>query len=303
MLTRRKILYNLIDQMENATPVRIQKTMFIASLLSDGDFPYSFFPNKRGCYSINLHDDYHYLRDNGFLTHDRETNTYRTLHSGEDLFALDLFTMQAVFDAVKKEHDFKDDEELIEYTYRKKPYFAFKSTILNDLIDSDDVFWTEFNRISDKIKSREKRIYTIGYEGLNIDSLLTCLIELNVKTLVDVRKNAFSMRMEFSKKALSEGCFEAGINYIHCPEVGIDSNKRQELLPDGKRMELFDWYKNEIIPTKTGFVSKMANVFKEGSICFLCYEKDPNDCHRSKLAEFCLSKDPIFNSVENVYGK
>lgn len=301
MYTRRKILYNLIGQMDNATPIRIQKTMFIGYILSKGNFPYSFFPNKKGCYSINLHDDYHYLADKGFLEYDCNTNSYKTLPADEKLFKLDINTMQIVKDAARKEHILKDDNELIEYTYKKKPYYAYKSQILNDLMDREDkAFWSEFNNIKQKIDNKEKKIYTMGYEGLNIDTLLARLIKLNVKNLVDVRKNAFSMRMEFSKKSLVNGCGEASINYIHCPEVGIDSGKRQELIPEGKRMELFDWYEKEILPGKTEFVGKMADLFKTGSICFLCYEKDPKDCHRSRLADFCLEKDSKFNSVENI---
>lgn len=304
MYTRRKMLYHMIKMMDNATPVKIQKTMFIGYLIAGQDFPYAFFPNQKGCYSLNLHDDYHVLTEKGYLEYDSETNSYHALPAEEKLFKLDDYRMQIVIDAVSKAKLLKEDSQLIRYTYNQKPFYAYKSKIIDEVMNNEDKqFFSESSRIKKIIENKDRKIYTIGYEGLSIDRLLAYLIRLNVKTLVDVRKNAFSMRIEFSKKSLMNGCREAGINYMHCPEVGIDSEKRQELLPEGKRTELFDWYEEEILPTKTSFADKMVDVFSEGSICFLCYEKDPNDCHRSRLANFCLSKHAIFNSVENINAR
>ena len=284
--------------LDNATPIRIQKSMFICYIEFGKSFPYSFFPNKMGCYSINLHDDYHILANKGYLIRN-DQNKYMVNKKEKDLFVLPKAIMLKISDVAKKCNNLTD-ESLIQYTYEKKPYYAYRSTLLNLMENNSESFKETFDKIKNSIESKSSRIYTIGYEGQNLDYLLAKLLYMNVKTLVDVRKNAFSMRREFSKTSLEHGCNEAGIRYIHCPEVGIESEKRQELLPDGKRKELFDWYEKAILPNRVEFINKMSDLFKDGSICFLCYEKNPHDCHRLHLANFCLNSNSSFNSVENI---
>lgn len=55
------------------------------------------------------------------------------------------------------------------------------------------------------------------------------LLESDIKLLVDVRKNALSMKFGFSKTLLKRYCNSLGIEYIHIPEVGNESYKRKEL--------------------------------------------------------------------------
>ncbi len=299
MLTRRKILFNVIKELGSATPFEIQKAIFLCYIEFGNPFPYSFFPNIRGNYSINLHDDYHILEKQGYLSFDRSSNSYSSAITKSDEFSLPEESLAKIKTATKKFKSFSGTGDLIKYVYKIKPYYAYRSKVL-DLMDGETEFFESFNNIKNKIQSEPHLIYTIGYQDHNIDLLVSKLIYKNIKTLIDVRKNAFSMRIEFSKPTLMRACQEAGITYIHLPDAGIDTFKRNELLPEGKQTELFDWYKAEVLEKKPYLVDKIYSYFKNGSVCLLCYEKNPMDCHRLRLAEYCLEEKFQFNGIYNL---
>lgn len=299
MLTRRKILYNMISFLDRPTSFRIQKSLFIYSNINKDNPPYAFFPNKRGCYSVCLKDDYHVLCNNSCLERDELSEEYRIAESANaDLFSLPEDKVNQI-KSIANFCNQKTDEELIQYTYKTKPFYSCRSEVLY-LMKDDEEFQKKLNGITNKMANRKHAIYTIGYEAASIDKLLRTLIYYNIKTLVDVRKNAFSMRMEFSKERLIEACKEAGIEYVHCPEVGIVTEKRKELLPEGKEDELFEWYKENVLPQHYDFINKAYTIFENGSLCFFCYEKDARDCHRSRLADFCLENQSGFNEIINL---
>jgi uncharacterized protein (DUF488 family) len=88
-------------------------------------------------------------------------------------------------------------------------------------------------------------IVTIGYEGRNIDQFLSILVENKIRVLVDVRKNAFSRKIGFSKKQLITTLEMRGISYLHLPELGIESAQRQNLTKEGL-IKLFRRYSQEL---------------------------------------------------------
>ena len=288
MYTRRKILLNLISLLGDASAMQLQKMMFLFSHMfsNPDDGPYQFFPNRRGCYSIALSNDYHAMKTAGLLEFSGERYSV-SVNICPDQYAVNHdieHSIRMLFNTYGN----MSEKELAEVTYSQKPFYAIRSEIINQL-DLPCDFQLRMKSISDKIEMKPRTIYTIGYEGRSIDQLLRNLIYSNIRYLIDVRKNAFSMRREFSKANLIKACQEAGITYMHCPEVGIDSGKRNELLPDGRRKELFQWYSENILPEKMDFAFHVERLLENGSVAFMCYEKNPADCHRSYLASFCCS--------------
>ena len=303
MYTRKKVLFHLIKELGNPSNVEIQKSMFLLTHSNYGcENLYDFFPHKMGCYSIRLRSDYHSLADEDYLEEDYDTNRYRVKEKGEYSARITFFIDKETDAAIKKVVETvsaMQEEDLIRYTYSLEPYYAIKSEIVSSL-NMDDDFLSRLADAQSDVNDETHAIYTIGYEGRSIDGLINELIKRNIRTLFDVRKNAFSMQREFSKQSLVEATSEAGIDYVHCPEVGIVSDKRQELLPEGRKDELFDWYKANVLPTSRRFVDKALAAFDNGSIAFMCYEKDPMDCHRSRLADYCLSSDARFSKVVHI---
>ena len=77
--------------------------------------------------------------------------------------------------------------------------------------------------------------------------VLTYRIINDVKLLCDVRKNSLSMKFGFSKTQLQKACDGLGIKYVHIPELGINSEHRQELNNQSDYDILFDMYKTEVL--------------------------------------------------------
>lgn len=73
---------------------------------------------------------------------------------------------------------------------------------------------------------RRAGIYTIGYEDLRIDQLVTKLRENEIETVVDVRLNASSRRPGFSKRGLTTALSAAGIGYLHERDLGNPPENR-----------------------------------------------------------------------------
>lgn len=303
MYTRKKVLYNLIKELGNPSNVVIQKSMFLLTHCFDGcENLYDFFPDKMGCYSMRLRSDYHSLTDDDYLDEDYATNRYCVKQKDEYTSRITFFVDKEILEAICKVVSIvkdMDEGNLIKYTYNQDPYYAIRSEIVQSL-NMGPEFNSKLAAEKEYIEESEHAIYTIGYEGRSIDGFLNELLKRNINTLFDVRKNAFSMQREFSKQSLVEAAKEAGIEYIHCPEVGIASGKRQELLPDGRQKELFEWYKSNVLPKSQSFVDRAVASFRSGSIALMCFEKDPMDCHRSRLADYCLTADKRFSKVIHI---
>lgn len=146
-------------------------------------------------------------------------------------------------------------------------------------------------------------IFTIGYEGTQIEQFTEELISNKVHALIDVRKNAISRKKGFSKKRLSEKMTAVGIEYIHMPELGIPSSLRKGL--DVSRPEtyadLFNYYDESILPQAADSVFRIMKLAKEkGSVALTCFESDYRFCHRSRIIRKILSNNGSQTSVRHI---
>src|SRR5262249_32672233 len=68
---------------------------------------------------------------------------------------------------------------------------------------------------------KDTAIWTIGHSTLSIAAFIEALASHDIKMLVDVRSFPGSKRMpHFNRSSLSESLVEAGIGYLHMPELG-----------------------------------------------------------------------------------
>jgi len=94
------------------------------------------------------------------------------------------------------------------------------------------------------------------------------------------------MKYGFSKSQLKKACEGIGIGYIHIPELGIDSDKRQSLNLQVDYDKLFEIYRSEILTQTFGVQIKLLNLLKEKErIALTCFEANINQCHRKHLAD------------------
>ena len=71
-------------------------------------------------------------------------------------------------------------------------------------------------------------IYTIGYEGIDIDDFLYLLQNHNIETVVDIRELPLSRKQGFSKNILSNHLNLKGYEYIHIPQLGCPKPIRNQ---------------------------------------------------------------------------
>ena len=130
------------------------------------------------------------------------------------------------------------------------------------------------------------RLLTIGYEGRSLDEYLELLRTQGCTLLCDVRRNAFSHKRGFSKRALAEACAGAGIRYEHVPALGIASADRKGVETPADVAALFRRYRQDMLPAHGSEIAEIAAWLRSGqTVALTCFERDPAQCHRHLVAE------------------
>lgn len=126
--------------------------------------------------------------------------------------------------------------------------------------------------------------YTVGYSGRDIHEFVSALEQVGVVCLLDIRFNAVSMyKPAFSRRNLTAALLEAGIEYLHMPELGVPSDVRKQATVSGRRADIWDWYDEEVLPRYSQNLNWFFNSTNH-PVALMCVEKDPEDCHRHLLA-------------------
>jgi len=136
---------------------------------------------------------------------------------------------------------------------------------------------------------QKSTIFTIGYQGYSLPELISTLKEHGIEVLVDVRYDAYSRRPEFRKDYLQKAIQEAGIQYVHRPELGTPTQLRKKIADQESTKEVFNLYFERISKVNLRYVRAVADFAKEEKVVLMCMEKEPERCHRRILADF-LSK-------------
>ena len=248
---------------------------------------FHFVPYKFGCFSFQANADLSTMTKYNQVI--AEGNCWVKTDNEKYLFGLKERDRQAIR-YIKLQYGNKTADELIKFTYVKYPYFAINSTIAKERLSSE-----EYKRVLDTHpKSNKTILYTIGYEGISLEEYLNKLILNDIKVLCDVRKNSLSMKYGFSKSQLQKACEGVGIRYIHIPELGIDSDKRQELHTQMDYDRLFKIYRSDILPPTKGIQENLLSLLKkEQRIALTCFEANICQCHRKHLAD-AIAKLPEF---------
>jgi uncharacterized protein (DUF488 family) len=142
-------------------------------------------------------------------------------------------------------------------------------------------------------------LFTIGYEQAKPDAVLGELKRARVDLLVDTRAVAASRRPGFSKRQLAAALDEAGIAYVHLQKLGTPAEGRQAARA-GDLDTLWRIYGRHIkTPEAQAALAELIALIKSGKrVCLLCYERDPNYCHRSRIA--ALVKQRMRVKVEDL---
>jgi uncharacterized protein YwgA len=279
MFYRRKIILAILQAFEGNLPkTSLQKLLFLfTSRQSKQD--YDFVPYKYGCYSFSANADLNAMVKHGQISDHKDRFT--KIDATDYIKSLSEKDKNILID-IRKSYSKLNTNALIKLTYLNYQYYAINSIIAKEVLTTD-----EYDKVLlAKSTNCESILYTIGYEGISLEEYLNRLIKNDIKVLVDVRNNALSMKFGFSKTQLKNFCASLNIEYLHIPEVGIQSNQRQELKTQTDYDNLFAVYRNQNLKKTLSQQELILNLLKEKKrIALTCFEANICQCHRKHLAE------------------
>ncbi|MCX6767247.1 MAG: DUF488 family protein, partial [Candidatus Micrarchaeota archaeon] len=186
MLGRQKVLLRLVSSLKACgkavTKTFLDKLLFV--IAKEGGLGgavkfYNFFPHKYGPFSNNFYADLARLQSDGLLD-----GNLKLTGAGERVAATVTARVEEAVEGVAGR--FRSADQAVKYVYAAYPEYTVKSKL--------------------KQYTGERGapgIFSIGYEGKDIDSFLDALVRNGIEVVVDVRANAFSMNFAFSKKKLA----------------------------------------------------------------------------------------------------
>jgi uncharacterized protein (DUF488 family) len=130
----------------------------------------------------------------------------------------------------------------------------------------------------------EIAIYTVGYEGKQIDRFLNELMVHGIQRVIDIRSNPIARRYGYHGSTLRRLCKKLKIDYVHTPELGIVGELRQNLNTYSDWQKLFDYYKKNTIEKQKDKIIDVIALIQEKASVLVCQEADPQFCHRSILS-------------------
>lgn len=288
MFYRRKIILALLQLFDGQLDkIRLQKLLFLFTQRQP-KAEYDFIPYRFGCYSYSANADMTAMVTRGFLNED-EKNFKKKDQTDylKQLKPADLKLLQEV----KACYGRMSATALMKHTYLNFPFYAIKSEAAENILTKEEL--EKVNK--SKPKGNKTMLFTIGYEGISLEEYLVRLLKNDVKVLVDVRNNPLSMKYGFSKSQLKKYCGSLGIQYVHIPEVGIQSEQRQELNTQSDYDKLFAVYRKNNLSKTTASQVQILNLLKEHKrIALTCFEANICQCHRKHLAE-AIEKLPAFD--------
>lgn len=290
---RKRILLAILEKMGGSlSAIQMQKYLFLYVKLG-GEKIYDFVPYRYGCFSFQANKDIVALASDGYVNVEGQGRDvrYRLSVFGGMAGTLDIFD-QEVISSLHREFGHMTQDELISYTYRKWPFTAINSVIKEELLDEESL--EKVRLLKARYERQDSVLFTIGYEGFTLEAFLRQLISNDVRVLCDVRKNAISRKYGFSKSTLLKACLGVGIDYVHVPELGIDSHLRQSLSCQDDYDMLFDHYEKTTLLNGGNHLDHVRGLLSsEKRVCLMCFEKDPRQCHRTRIAGALMSRPDV----------
>ncbi len=288
MFYRRKIILSLLQLFDGKLDkIRLHKLLFLFTQKQTKS-AYDFVPYRFGCYSYSANADMTAMVKRGMLQEDEKS--FEKVDQIDYLKQLKVTDLKLLQD-IKSSYGKMSATALIKYTYLNYPFYAIKSEVAENILTKEELD----NVNKSKPKENKTVLFTIGYEGISLEEYLVRLLKNDVKVLVDVRNKPLSMKYGFSKNKLRKFCENLEIQYVHIPEVGIQSDQRQELNTQGDYDKLFAVYCKSNLPKTINLQRQILDLLKKNQrIALTCFEANICQCHRKHLAE-AIEKFPAFD--------
>jgi uncharacterized protein (DUF488 family) len=127
-------------------------------------------------------------------------------------------------------------------------------------------------------------VYTIGYQGRNLDEFVSALTAAQVDLVIDLRSRPMSRRRGFSKSQLAAHLGKHGISYRHLPELGMPIDLLPHRSPRDGNAQILETYRH-IIVNRDEELETLLRHATSATVCLLCFEANANHCHRGIVAD------------------
>jgi hypothetical protein len=279
MLRRQRTVLQLLNTADRSVSLtQLQKLLFLLRaetfLNRDGAF-YEFLPYKFGPYSFAAAREVDSLVAYGYIesvVSGSSTSLIVTALGIREGKVVDQDTARAIR-AIISIYGKVPVRALMKDVYSRYSWYASRSDA-KDLVPAD----------APKPKVATPAVYTIGYEGRSVDGFFDSLLKAGIRCIIDVRANPVSRKYGFARRSLSETASKLGLTYSHHPGLGISSESRKGVESPADFRQLFKYYESRILATRTREIETVGNLMKATPAVLLCREKEPRDCHRSRLA-------------------
>lgn len=269
MLNRQRVVLELLGQANRpVTKLELVKWAFLLRKETEsggGSSFYDFVPYHYGPYSFAMTREVETLANIGYVR--EHEKCWKTGDFTCDEGKLPAKVSRDVLRIIRRLEK-KSIDDVLGYVYRTYPAFTVNS---------------KRERLAPR-KSAAPKVYTAGYEGLQIDGFLNLLVQSGIERLLDVRRNPVARRYGFHKSTLARLCALIGIIYEHIPELGIASDERRSLASLADYSALFETYERRTLTMERLMVERTAQLIVEKPSVLVCMEADPCFCHRSRLA-------------------
>lgn len=289
MYYRRKLMLGLLEAFDGELNVTtLQKLLFLVTRQQRKP-TFDFVPYKYGCFSFQANQDLSTMKKYELVTSTEQgrKTVWSLLDAGRGFFDVLKAPDQTAIHRIKAKTIDWDQRNLIRFTYDQFPYYATKSHIYKEILNEHQIARVE----SKVVDEAEQAFFTIGYEGISLETYLNKLILNDVRLLCDVRKNSFSMKFGFSKSQLKRACEGVGIHFLHLPDLGIESDKRKKLDTLSDYQELFTIYEATTLKQNEKSLLYLRELITEyHRVAITCFEKEVCMCHRGSVLKALVSR-------------
>jgi uncharacterized protein (DUF488 family) len=127
-------------------------------------------------------------------------------------------------------------------------------------------------------------VMTIGYQDRTVEQLIQDVVAAGIKVLVDVRLTPLSRKTGLSKNGLAARLRDAGIDYVHLPELGNPRENRGSFRrgDEGAVARYQDVLRT---PESQSALDQLVRLATHQRVALMCFEHDAAECHRSVVAD------------------
>lgn len=134
-------------------------------------------------------------------------------------------------------------------------------------------------------------VFTLGYQLRTLENYIEELERAGVEFVIDIRENPWSYKRGFKKNELYMALRTANIRYLHLRVAGNPKELRRSAESHAECLDLYASY----IDGRPSVVERLAELLARSvdqgrRICLLCYERHPDDCHRTILLSRCVER-------------